>query len=102
MSNNGAAHSATAMAENLRAALEAGDVNRVLHLLKMGAPIVVDAGGDGQTALHIAAASGNLDMVEALIQAGCDVGMQDFVSAEFSNVFFDPSNGCGRNTVYTV
>ena len=29
---------------------------------------------------HLAASAGHLEMVEALIQAGCDVGIQDFVS----------------------
>ena len=50
----------------------------MIELLKLGLPIVVDS--DGQTALHLAASAGHLEMVEALIQAGCDVGIQDFVS----------------------
>ena len=36
--------------------------------------------GEGQTPLHLAAAAGNLELVDALIQAGCDVTVQDFVS----------------------
>lgn len=84
----------------LRAAIQAGDVVKVgtfihahsshlpfssmllllqvLNLLDMGASIIIDQ--DGQTALHVAASLGHFDLVEALIQAGCDVGMQDFVS----------------------
>ena len=54
----------------------------MIELLKLGLPIVVDT--DGQTALHLAASAGHLEMVEALIQAGCDVGIQDFVSSHFS------------------
>ena len=50
----------------------------MIELLKRGAPSVLD--GEGQTPLHLAAASGNLDLVDALIQAGCDVTVQDFVS----------------------
>ena len=50
----------------------------MIELLKLGLPIVVDT--DGQTALHLAASAGHLEMVEALVQAGCDVGIQDFVS----------------------
>ncbi len=76
---------AAAMAEGLRSAIEAGQTHKVLDLLKMGVPIVVDQ--DGQTALHLAASAGQLEMVEALIQAGCDVGIQDFVS-EKSRRFF--------------
>ena len=65
---------------HLRAAIALGDTRRVLDLLRSGAPVVADA--DGQTALHLAAAAGHFQMVEALIQAGCDVGIQDFVSAK--------------------
>ena len=61
-----------------RSAIDAGLTERVIELLKLGLPIVVDS--DGQTALHLAASAGHLEMVEALIQAGCDVGIQDFVS----------------------
>ena len=64
--------------EALRAAVTAGQTPRVLELLRSGVPIVVDA--DGQTALHLAASVGNFALVDALIQAGCDVGIQDFVS----------------------
>ena len=65
-----------------RSAIDAGRTERVIELLKLGLPIVVDT--DGQTALHLAASAGHLEMVEALIQAGCDVGIQDFVSSHFS------------------
>ena len=54
----------------------------MIELLKLGLPIVVDS--DGQTALHLAASAGHLEMVEALIQAGCDVGIQDFVSEQIT------------------
>ena len=50
----------------------------MIDLLKSGAPSVLDA--EGQTPLHLAAASGRLSLVEALLQAGCDVSVQDFVS----------------------
>ena len=50
----------------------------MIDLLKSGAPSVLDA--EGQTPLHLAAASGHLSLVEALLQAGCDVSVQDFVS----------------------
>ncbi len=59
------------------------DVNAVLDLLQSGrAPMVITDPESGQTALHLAAAMGHKDMVEALIQAGCDVTIQDFVSAQ--------------------
>ena len=35
---------------------------------------------DGYTALHVAAKVGHLDMVQVLIQAGCDVNAVDKVS----------------------
>ena len=35
---------------------------------------------EGQTPLHIAASAGHIQLVDALIQAGCDVTVQDFVS----------------------
>ena len=59
----------------------------MIELLKRGAPSVLD--GEGQTPLHLAAASGNLDLVDALIQAGCDVTVQDFVSLfYYINLFY--------------
>ena len=70
------------METTLRSAIEAGDTEKVLELLKLGVPIVIDQ--DGQTALHLASAAGHFGMVEALIQAGCDVGIQDFVSDEIN------------------
>ena len=69
-----------------RSAIDAGRTERVIELLKLGLPIVVDS--DGQTALHLAASAGHLEMVEALIQAGCDVGIQDFVSRSIANIIF--------------
>ena len=38
---------------------------------------------EGQTPLHIAASAGHIQLVDALIQAGCDVTVQDFVSSFF-------------------
>ena len=38
---------------------------------------------EGQTPLHIAASAGHIQLVDALIQAGCDVTVQDFVSSIF-------------------
>jgi len=68
----------------LRRAVEAGDAPAALELLQSGtAPMVVDP-SDGATALHLAAAAGSASVVDALIQAGCDVGMQDFVSCHSS------------------
>ena len=64
--------------EALREAVETCQPGRVIELLKMGAPSVLDA--EGQTPLHLAAANGHLQLVDALIQAGCDVTVQDFVS----------------------
>ena len=66
------------IAEELKSCIDKGETKRVLELLKLGVPLVMDR--DGQTALHLAASAGNYEMVEALIQAGCDVGIQDFVS----------------------
>ncbi|XP_059083066.1 putative ankyrin repeat domain-containing protein 20A2 [Tigriopus californicus] len=62
--------------EALREAIDLGQTEKVLDMLKLGVPIVIDQ--DGQTALHLAASAGHYEMVEALIQAGCDVGIQDF------------------------
>jgi ankyrin repeat protein len=65
-------------AEAVRQAVERCQIDRVIDLLKGGAPSVLDA--EGQTPLHLAAAAGHLSLVEALLQAGCDVSVQDFVS----------------------
>ena len=64
--------------EALREAVDNCQSARVIELLKLGAPSVLD--GEGQTPLHLAAANGHLQLVDALIQAGCDVTVQDFVS----------------------
>ena len=72
--------------EALREAVEACHPARVIELLKMGAPSVLDS--EGQTPLHLAAANGHLQLVDALIQAGCDVTVQDFVSSIYSNIVF--------------
>jgi ankyrin repeat protein len=66
--------------ESLRDAVLRGDADRAVALLRSGVSLVVDA--DGQTALHLAAAAGHIDTVEALIQIGCDVAAQDFVSRD--------------------
>ena len=52
-------------------------------LIKMHHCVVLDQ--EGQTPLHIAASAGHIQLVDALIQAGCDVTVQDFVS---SNLHF--------------
>ena len=77
-SSNNSNNNSSSVMDDLKSAIEAGETKRVLELLKLGVPIVIDQ--DGQTALHLAASAGSLDLVEALIQAGCDVGIQDFVS----------------------
>ena len=43
---------------------------------------------EGQTPLHIAASAGHIQLVDALIQAGCDVTVQDFVSHNFLTLQF--------------
>ena len=35
---------------------------------------------EGETVLHVAATSGQLGTVEALLDRGCDANVQDFVS----------------------
>ena len=64
----------------LRAAVSADDASAVLDLLQAGAAPLVAEPETGATALHLAAAGGRRNTVEALIQAGCDVGVQDYVS----------------------
>ena len=71
-------HPQNDMSEALRQAVERGHIDRVVDLLKRGAPSVLDQ--EGQTPLHIAASAGHIQLVDALIQAGCDVTVQDFVS----------------------
>jgi ankyrin repeat protein len=71
-------HHQSEMSEALRIAVERGHIERVVDLLKRGAPSVLDQ--EGQTPLHIAASAGHIQLVDALIQAGCDVTVQDFVS----------------------
>lgn len=66
------------MSEALRMAVERGHTERVVDLLKRGTPSVLDQ--EGQTPLHVAASAGHSELVDALIQAGCDVTVQDFVS----------------------
>ncbi len=63
----------------LRAAVCANDAAAVLDLLQGGAAPLVAEAETGATALHLAAARGHAETVEALIQAGCDVGVQDYV-----------------------
>ncbi|CAB4067997.1 ANKRD6 [Lepeophtheirus salmonis] len=62
--------------DKLKKAVESGQTNLVLSLLKIGAPVTID--NDGQTALHLASAAGHESVVDALIQSGCDVSIQDF------------------------
>jgi len=69
-------HPQNDMSEALRQAVERGHIDRVVDLLKRGAPSVLDQ--EGQTPLHIAASAGHIQLVDALIQAGCDVTVQDF------------------------
>ena len=38
---------------------------------------------EGETVLHVAATSGQLETVEALLDRGCDANVQDFVSLLF-------------------
>ncbi|XP_040572381.1 uncharacterized protein [Lepeophtheirus salmonis] len=64
------------LADKLKKAVESGQTNLVLSLLKIGAPVTID--NDGQTALHLASAAGHESVVDALIQSGCDVSIQDF------------------------
>ena len=71
-------HHPSELSEALRIAVERGHIERVVNLLKQGAPSVLDQ--EGQTPLHIAASAGHVQLVDALIQAGCDVTVQDFVS----------------------
>ncbi len=85
--------------EALLAAVESGDTFRVLDLLQSGVPMLLDS--DGQTALHLAAARGRTDMVEALIQAGCDVGVQDFVSVAHENTAFCMHYCCYHHRKYS-
>lgn len=74
-------HHQSEISDALRLAVERGHIERVVDLLKRGAPSVLDQ--EGQTPLHIAASAGHIQLVDALIQAGCDVTVQDFVSAVF-------------------
>merc|ERR1719282_540862 len=53
-----------------------GETSKLIKLLEDGAPFVVDM--DGQTVLHLAASSGHLGTVEALLDRGCDANVQDF------------------------
>jgi glutaminase len=63
----------------LRSAAHANDVPRLQMLLKAGADASSSGGGyDGRTALHVAAAEGNLEAAVLLVEAGgADVGAQD-------------------------
>ena len=66
------------LSESLRLAVEQGHTERVVELLKRGAPSELD--DQGQTPLHIAASAGHVELVDVLIQAGFDVTVQDYVS----------------------
>ena len=79
------------LSESLRLAVEQGHTERVVDLLKRGAPSELD--DQGQTPLHIAASAGHVELVDVLIQAGFDVTVQDYVSTI--------NNKCPRNSCIT-
>ena len=79
------------LSESLRLAVEQGHTERVVDLLKRGAPSELD--DQGQTPLHIAASAGHVELVDVLIQAGFDVTVQDYVSTI--------NDKCPRNSCIT-
>ena len=61
----------------LLAAATSGDVSKAAELIRRGAPVSARFGGDGDTALHRAAAYGHVDLVRLLLQAGAYVNAVD-------------------------
>ena len=63
-----------------RTSLESLESNDGCVWIYSSLPILTRNSQDGQTALHQAASGGHGETVAALILAGCDISLQDFVS----------------------
>jgi ankyrin repeat protein len=72
-------HQSSAKTLQLHAAATAGDLARVLVLIKSTDvhPDAVAIDGSGQTALHVAAYNGHPDVLGALIDAGAGIDIRD-------------------------
>ena len=55
-------------------------LNYYLKLSRIIYEIILLSLQEGETVLHVAATSGQLETVEALLDRGCDANVQDFVS----------------------
>ena len=88
------------LSESLRLAVEQGHTERVVDLLKRGAPSELD--DQGQTPLHIAASAGHVELVDVLIQAGFDVTVQDYVSTINDKCPRNSCIACPRNSCLTA
>ena len=88
------------LSESLRLAVEQGHTERVVDLLKRGAPSELD--DQGQTPLHIAASAGHVELVDVLIQAGFDVTVQDYVSTIDNKCPRNSCIACPRNSCLTA
>uniref|UniRef100_A0A915BY06 Acyl-CoA-binding domain-containing protein 6 n=2 Tax=Parascaris univalens TaxID=6257 RepID=A0A915BY06_PARUN len=59
-------------------AISAGNMGRVLEMLKANKELLVERDENQVTALHHAADRGNVELIECLLEAGADVSIQDY------------------------
>ncbi|MBN3276527.1 ANKR6 protein, partial [Polyodon spathula] len=69
----------TALSERLLLAAHKGQADNVVQLINKGAKVAVTK--YGRTPLHLAAYKGHIEVVRILLKAGCDLDIQDDVSA---------------------
>ncbi|KAK1171907.1 ankyrin repeat domain-containing protein 6-like isoform X2 [Acipenser oxyrinchus oxyrinchus] len=69
----------TVLSERLLIAAHKGQADNVVQLINKGAKVAVTK--NGRTPLHLAAYKGHTEVVCILLKAGCDLDIQDDVSA---------------------
>jgi ankyrin repeat protein len=85
-----------AQPDELMKAVRTGDVDKVKTLLTRGVPVTTPD-SDGRTALHEAAAKGNVELFRMLVSAGGDLRAQDNHGVTPESIVFRTSDNNVRN-----